>query len=168
MSKTITTLTASALVVLGSGWLPASAQQPAPPPVAALGTPGVSIAGQGLAEQLQAATAKAADPAVAEVAVTDQYAIHEVRRLKAGPAAVHLGWSEVHLILDGSGTLITGGKMVAGPNGNTIEGGVSHTLKKGDVFIIPANTPHMYSQVNGSLTYFETRFITAAPAVVAK
>jgi mannose-6-phosphate isomerase-like protein (cupin superfamily) len=169
MTSTTATLTASALAVFAALSLPANAQQPAPPAVAAPGTPGASVSGLALAEQLKAATAKAADPAVAEVSVTDQYALHEVRRLKAGPAAVHPGWSEVHFILDGSATLVTGGKMVPGPSGgNTIEGGVSHLLKKGDVFIIPANTPHMYSQVDGSVTYFETRFITAPPAAAAK
>jgi mannose-6-phosphate isomerase-like protein (cupin superfamily) len=118
---------------------------------------------------LKAALAKSADPAVAEVGVTDQYAIHEVRRLKAGPAAIHLGWSEVHLILEGGGTLVTGGKMITDSRGaNSIEGGVSHVLKKGDVFIIPANTPHMYSQVDGSVTYFEMRFVTAPPGTAAK
>ena len=163
MATTNALLTASILISLAAGLQPADAQQAAPA-VAVPGTPGVAVAGSELAEQLHAATAKAADPAVAEVNVTDQYAIHEVRRLKAGPAAIHPGWSEVHLILEGGATLITGGKMVTGAGGNTIEGGVSHTLKKGDVFIIPANTPHMYSKVDGSVTYFETRFITAPPA----
>jgi mannose-6-phosphate isomerase-like protein (cupin superfamily) len=169
MTNTTATLTASVLAVLAALSLPATAQQSVPPPVAVPGTPGVSVSGPELAEQLKSAIAKAADPAVAEVGVTDQYAIHEVRRLKAGPAAVHPGWSEVHLILEGSATLITGGKMIPAPGGgNTIEGGVSHSLKKGDVFIIPANTPHMYSQVDGSVTYFETRFITAPPAAASK
>jgi quercetin dioxygenase-like cupin family protein len=59
--------------------------------------------------------------------------------------------------------------MIAGPGGgNSIEGGVRHTLKKGDVFIVPANTPHMYSQVDGSVTYFEVRFVTAPPGTAAK
>jgi mannose-6-phosphate isomerase-like protein (cupin superfamily) len=168
MSNTHTTLAASALALLGAMILPAAAQQPVPAPVAVPGTPGLSVSGLMLAEQLKAAVAKSADPAVAEVGVTDQYAIHEVRRLKAGPAAIHPGWSEVHLILEGSAVLITGGKMISGPGGNTIDGGVSHTLKKGDVFIIPANTPHMYSQVDGSVTYFETRFVTAPPAGAPK
>jgi len=168
MFNSNTTLAAWALALLGTTLLPAAAQQTASVPVAVPGTPGALVSGVALAEQLKAAAAKSADPAVAEIGVTDQYAIHEVRRLKAGPAAVHPGWSEVHLILEGSGTLITGGKMIPGANGNTIEGGVSHALKKGDVFIIPANTPHMYSQVDGSVTYFETRFVTSPPAGAPK
>jgi mannose-6-phosphate isomerase-like protein (cupin superfamily) len=169
MSNSKTTFTVSALALLGATLLPAGAQQSSPPPVAVPGSPGAQVSGLALAEQLKAAAEKSADPAVAEVGVTDQYALHEVRRLKAGPAAVHPGWSEVHLILEGGATLITGGKMIPGPaGGNTIEGGVSHMLKKGDVFIIPANTPHMYSQVDGSVTYFETRFVTAPPPGAAK
>jgi mannose-6-phosphate isomerase-like protein (cupin superfamily) len=169
MSKMNATLTAATLTVLAALLLPAAAQQPAAQPVAVPGTPGASVSGQQLAEQLKAAVAKSADPAVAEVGVTDQYQIHEVHRSKAGPAAIHPGWSEVHLILEGGGTLVTGGKMVTGPGGgNSIEGGVSHTLKKGDVFIVPANTPHMYSQVDGSVTYFEVRFVTAPPGSAAK
>jgi quercetin dioxygenase-like cupin family protein len=59
--------------------------------------------------------------------------------------------------------------MITDPSGaKSIEGGVSHVLKKGDVFIIPANTPHMYSQVDGSVTYFEMRFATAPPGTAAK
>jgi len=168
MFNSNTAFAARALALFSAALLPAVAQQTTAVPVAVPGTPGTLVAGLALAEQLKIAEAKSADPAVAEIGVTDQYAIHEVRRLKAGPAAVHPGWSEVHLILDGSGTLITGGKMIPGANGNTIEGGVSHAVKKGDVFIIPANTPHMYSQVDGSVTYFETRFVTSPPAGAPK
>jgi mannose-6-phosphate isomerase-like protein (cupin superfamily) len=162
-------LAASAFALLaalvGTLIIPAAAQQSAPPPAPSPGTPGTQVSGEQLLQQMTAALAKASDPAVAEVSVTDQYAIHEVHRQKAGPAAVHLGWTEVHLILEGGGTLVTGGKMTAATaGGNTIEGGVSHTLKKGDVFIIPANTPHMYTQIDGSLAYFEVRFAAAPPA----
>jgi mannose-6-phosphate isomerase-like protein (cupin superfamily) len=169
MAKMNATLCVSALALLTALVLPSAAQQPAAPPGPIAGTPGISVSGEALAQQLKAAMASSADPAVAEVGVSDQYAIHEVHRSKAGPAAIHMGWTEVHLILDGGGTLITGGKMtpVAG-GGNTIEGGVSHSLKKGDVFIIPANTPHMYSQVDGTLVYFEVRFVATGPAAGAK
>jgi mannose-6-phosphate isomerase-like protein (cupin superfamily) len=155
--------------------LPAAALEPAPRAAAAMsaptpapmpvpGSPGTAVSGVELAQQIEAAIAKSADPAVAEVGVTDHYAIHEVRRLKPGPAAIHMGWTEVHLILAGGGTLVTGGKLITGPSGKTIEGGISHALKKGDVFLIPEDTPHMYSAIDGSLDYFEVRFATAAAA----
>jgi mannose-6-phosphate isomerase-like protein (cupin superfamily) len=169
MAHINTTLTASVLALLSAQFLPAAAQQPAPPPVAAPGTPGTYVSSQKLLEQMTASVASSADPALAEVGVTDQYAIHEVHRQKAGPAAIHPGWTEVYLILEGGGILVTGGKMAAAAGGgNTIEGGVSHTLKKGDVFIIPANTPHMYKEVTGSVSYLEVRFVTAPPASAAR
>jgi mannose-6-phosphate isomerase-like protein (cupin superfamily) len=165
MANMTAACTASTLPLLMALNVTVQAQQPVAPPVSFPGTPGISVSSEQLATLLQAAVAKAADPAVAEVGVTDQYAIHEVRRLKAGPAAVHPGWSEIHLILEGGATLVTGGKMTTAADGSkTIEGGVSHTLKKGDVFIIPADTPHMYSKVSGSVSYFEVRFVTAPPA----
>jgi mannose-6-phosphate isomerase-like protein (cupin superfamily) len=169
MANLTTTLTVSTLTLMACLLLPAAAQHTAPPPAPTPGSTGIFIAGQQLADQLKAAMASGTDPAVAEVGVSDQYAIHEVHRSKPAPAAVHMGWTEVHLILDGAGTLVTGGKMTNAPGGgNTIEGGVSHPLKKGDVFIIPANTPHMYQQVDGTLSYFEMRFIAPPPANAPK
>jgi hypothetical protein len=80
MTNMYATFTASTLALLAALFLPAAAQQPASPPVAVPGTPGASVSGLQLAEQLKAAVAKSADPAVAEVGVTDQYQIHEVHR----------------------------------------------------------------------------------------
>jgi mannose-6-phosphate isomerase-like protein (cupin superfamily) len=169
MASINATLIASALALLTPLFLPAAAQSPVPPPVSTPGTPGIHVSGQTLVEQMKASIAGSADPALAEVGVTDQYAIHEVHRQKAGPAAIHPGWTEVYLILEGGGVLVTGGKIAARTGGsNTIEGGVNHTLKKGDVFIIPANTPHMYKQVDGSVSYLEVRFVTAPPGSAAK
>ena len=149
--------------------LPAIAQTPSTPhsPVSQLpapGSPGIFIAAQQVADQLKAATTNGADPAVAELSVTDQYAIHEVHRAKAAPAAVHAGWTELHFILEGGGTLFTGGKMIKSGAANTIEGGVAQTVAKGDAVIIPPNTPHMYQQVNGTLTYLEVRYVAPTSA----
>jgi quercetin dioxygenase-like cupin family protein len=32
-------------------------------------------------------------------------------------------------------------------------------VTRGDVIIIPANTPHWYRQVDGAVTYLEVRFV---------
>jgi mannose-6-phosphate isomerase-like protein (cupin superfamily) len=169
MPKINAKLTASTLALLAALLLPAAAQQPTPPPVPVPGTQGIFVSGQKLAEQMKASMASSADPALAEISVTDQYAIHEVHRGKAGPAAIHPGWTELHMILEGGGILVTGGKMVAAAGGgNTIEGGVSRTLKKGDTVLIPANTPHMYQRVDGSVSYLEVRFVTAPPGGAGK
>jgi mannose-6-phosphate isomerase-like protein (cupin superfamily) len=74
--------------------------------------------------------------------------------------------TEVYYILDGGGTLVTGGKIVnpktragfgAGPRGEKIEGGVSRHVSKGDLIIIPGRTPHWWSSLDGDLNYMIIR-----------
>ncbi len=104
------------------------------------------------------------DQADAPVDNESAYRINVVRRGKPGPAMAHATGpakgTEVHYIIDGAATVITGGKIVRGtaPASSTIEGGETHHLTKGDVLVIPAGTPHWYKDVEGSVTYLEVRF----------
>lgn len=95
---------------------------------------------------------------MAAISVTDQYQIHEVHRLTAaGPPAIHHGWTELHFIVSGGGTLVTGGRIKHG----AIVGGTRERVRKGDAVIIAPETPHEYSKVDrGGLTYPEVRFAT--------
>jgi mannose-6-phosphate isomerase-like protein (cupin superfamily) len=61
-------------------------------------------------------------------------------------------------VLDGSATLVTGGKLAnekrtnaENLSGTGIEGGSAQAVAKGDVVIVPENTPHWFSVINGSL-----------------
>lgn len=91
-----------------------------------------------------------------------------------GIVAVHFKVTEIYHVLDGSATLVTGGTMVnakarpadaisvrledgPGESGTSIQGGVSQDIKAGDVVVIPAGTPHWFSQINGSITYLVVR-----------
>ena len=79
--------------------------------------------------------------------------------------------TEVHYIIDGSATVVTGGTLIrptpaatkgaatkgTAPMGR-IEGGETRQVTKGDVIVIPAGTPHWYKEVQGSVTYLEVRF----------
>jgi len=75
--------------------------------------------------------------------------------------------SEVYFILEGGGTLVTGGKIVnprpvpanrsPGPRGEKIEGGVTRHVTKGDLIIIPGRTPHWWSSLDGDLNYMIIR-----------
>ena len=65
------------------------------------------------------------------------------------PAAVHEKDTELMYVLEGSGTIVTGGKLVdekrtnaANRGGSSIEGGKPQALAKGDFVIVPENTPH--------------------------
>jgi mannose-6-phosphate isomerase-like protein (cupin superfamily) len=78
-------------------------------------------------------------------------------RASVGPAAVHEKEAEMFYVIDGSATLTTGGKLTGetrtGDNlqGTGIEGGMSRTISKGDFVIVPENTPHWFSKIDGTL-----------------
>ena len=112
---------------------------------------------------LKHAIAGSTDMAASAVALTDQYRVNIVHRPKANGAIAHPGNTELHYIMEGSGTVVTGGKIVrdqgAAAGAARIEGGESHTVTKGDIIIVPAGSAHMYSEVNGTITYLEVRFV---------
>lgn len=88
-----------------------------------------------------------------------------------GPAAVHEKEAELFYVIDGSGTLVTGGKLVGETrpnpdnlNGTAIEGGMTQEVAKGDFFIVPENTPHWFSKINGTLVLMSLHVPRPVPA----
>ena len=76
----------------------------------------------------------------------------------AAPASVHEREAEMFYVVDGSGTLVTGGKLVGETrtnpdnlSGTAIDGGTVQNVGKGDFFIVPEKTPHWFSKINGTL-----------------
>jgi mannose-6-phosphate isomerase-like protein (cupin superfamily) len=94
-----------------------------------------------------------------------------------GPASnvvagtTHTEVTEVYTVLEGSGTIVTGGRLIdpqprgnanaprrpgtSGPSlrGNGMEGAVSRSVSEGDIIIIPAGTPHYFSEVPELIVY---------------
>ena len=75
-----------------------------------------------------------------------------------GAAAVHEKEAELVYVIDGGGTLTTGGKVVgekrtnaSNLTGTGIDGGTTQPLDKGDFAIIPEGTPHQFKPANGLL-----------------
>jgi len=75
-----------------------------------------------------------------------------------GPAAVHETEAEMFYVIDGSATLVTGGKLVnekrttpENLTGTAIEGGSARPVAKGDFIIVPEKTPHWFSTINGTI-----------------
>ncbi|TDI20173.1 MAG: hypothetical protein E2P06_15635 [Acidobacteria bacterium] len=105
----------------------------------------------------------AAPRVVARIESTDLTRVNLIHRTVPQNAIVHAtGW-EVHHIVDGSGTIVTGGTLVRSVDGSgarvaTIAEGESRTVSRGDVIVIPAGTPHWYSHIAGSVTYLEIRY----------
>jgi mannose-6-phosphate isomerase-like protein (cupin superfamily) len=78
-----------------------------------------------------------------------------IRRItNAETALVHPITIDVWVVIAGSGTLTTGGKIENGK----IVGGTSHPLNVGDVEFIPAGIPHGVSGVNGNITWLNVRW----------
>lgn len=110
------------------------------------------------------ATRGAATPAPlmfsAPVGRGEKWQANVVKRTRPQGGGAHELGTEVHHILEGAGTLVTGGRVVReradGPG--TIEGGQSRRVAAGDVILIPANTPHWYKNVESSIRYLEVRF----------
>lgn len=115
------------------------------------------------ADLLKALAAGAANPSMLTSVVSndDRHRINVVQRTKAAGAAAHPGFAELHHIIDGSGTLVTGGQLVRPPQPGspaTIKGGESRHVAKGDVILVPAGMPHWYTDLDAPITYLEVRW----------
>lgn len=82
---------------------------------------------------------------------------HRVGGVNA-PASVHEREAEMFYVIDGSATLVTGGKLTEEKrtnaenlSGTGIEGGTPRAVAKGDFIIVPENTPHWFSAINGTV-----------------
>jgi uncharacterized protein GlcG (DUF336 family)/quercetin dioxygenase-like cupin family protein len=111
------------------------------------------------AETVKAAFAKGA--VLEDGSNGENYMVHASRREKAGMAEIHELDADIIYVLEGTATLVTGGKSVdskmTAPNefrGTMIEGGETRILKKGDVLLIPKGTPHWFKQVDGAFLYY--------------
>ncbi len=88
-------------------------------------------------------------------------------------AIQHHNQTEVYYVVSGRGTLVTGGELTDGraldPVGQTvrtltgpssvggIEGGESRDVGPGDMVIIPAGSPHGFSEITETITYIVVR-----------
>jgi mannose-6-phosphate isomerase-like protein (cupin superfamily) len=91
--------------------------------------------------------------------------LYRAKGISPSGSSSHDKVTEIFELIEGSGTLITGGDIVnpqrregtselvsgvSGPgiSGTAIQGGTSRHVSKGDVVIIPAGTPHWFSVVD--------------------
>jgi mannose-6-phosphate isomerase-like protein (cupin superfamily) len=83
-----------------------------------------------------------------------EYMVAGAHRENPGQVELHEKTTDILFVVEGEALYVTGGKMIDGKQmrpgewiGTNIEGGVEHHLKKGDVIIVPANTPHWFKEV---------------------
>ena len=88
----------------------------------------------------------------------DQYNVSLEYRAAVANAAVHETEAELFYVIDGSATLVTGGKLrnetrtnAANLSGSGIDGGVSRRVAKGDFIMVPEGVPHWFSAIDGTV-----------------
>ncbi len=93
----------------------------------------------------------------------EQFKVHASRREAPGQAEVHSGEADIIYVLEGGATFITGGRVengrATGPDevrGDSIAGGETHRLGRGDVLVVPAGTPHWFKEIapGGPMLYY--------------
>jgi len=94
----------------------------------------------------------------------------EYRPAKA-PAALHEKDAELMIVLEGTGDIVTGGKLAEEKrtnannlSGSSITGGNSQAVVKGDMLIVPSNTPHQVIPTGGAPIVLMTLHVPYPPA----
>jgi mannose-6-phosphate isomerase-like protein (cupin superfamily) len=86
------------------------------------------------------------------------------------PAAVHEKDAELMVVLQGTGTIVTGGKLVDEKRnnannlgGSSIAGGNSQSVVVGDMLFVPSNTPHQVIPAGGAPIVLMTMHVAHPP-----
>ena len=91
----------------------------------------------------------------------ENYMVHASHRERDGIAEIHTLDTDLIYVLEGSATFTTGGRVpdakATEPNelrGSAIVDGERRRIARGDVVIVPAGVPHMFTDVEGPLNYY--------------
>ena len=93
--------------------------------------------------------------------VNSSYKIQAGRRITApGQVEVHERDTDIFYVVDGTATIVTGGKTEGGKTtgegeirGEKITGGTKRQLQKGDMIVIPSGVPHWFTEVSNPFLY---------------
>jgi hypothetical protein len=88
----------------------AAAAQEAAPPAPPAGSAGTYKSGADLMDILKKNMSPTGEMTTSAVSNTDEYRVNIVHRSKPAGAIAHAGNTELHYIIEGSGTVVTGGK----------------------------------------------------------
>jgi len=159
---------ASLIVILASSL--ASAQQPAPNPAASR----TMVSAADVAALMAKAKAERKEGQALLAQSMIQLAPYNVSleyRAAVANAAVHETEAELFYVVDGAATLVTGGKLTnenrtnaQNLTGSGIEGGVTRRVAKGDFIMVPENTPHWFSAIEGTVVLMSLHLPHPLPA----
>jgi mannose-6-phosphate isomerase-like protein (cupin superfamily) len=93
---------------------------------------------------------------------------HRVGGVNA-PASVHEREAEMFYVVEGSGTLVTGGTLrdekrtnAENLSGSAIDGGTARKVARGDWVMVPEKTAHWFTQIDGTLVLMSIHLPHAA------
>jgi mannose-6-phosphate isomerase-like protein (cupin superfamily) len=152
----------------------AFAPQPpaAPPPVPPIPM-GTFVSADEIAETLKHSIANNVVDQPIKAWTVDGYRVSVAmlhRKTAETSALIHDRVTEIYQIIEGGGTIVTGGTLAdakpsdltrlgAGPSRTgTHQGGDSRKVGPKDVIIVPAGQPHRFSQLDGPISYLVYRF----------
>jgi len=99
---------------------------------------------------------------------------YRVAGVKA-PASVHEREAEMFYVVEGAGTLVTGGTLrdekrtnAENLTGSAIDGGTPRRIAKGDWVMVPEKTAHWFSQVEGTIVLMSIHLPHAAGAAPSR
>lgn len=161
VSLTFTLVTATAM----------AQQPPAQPSAAAMKTFASSSDVQALIAKAKA-DRKEGQPMISEpILLLPPYRASLEYRVAVAPAAIHEREAEVFYVIDGTATMVTGGKLInerrtnaENLSGSSIEGGTSRNIAKGDFIVVPENTAHGFSAIDGTLILMTLHVPRPVPA----
>jgi len=89
------------------------------------------------------------------------YKVDASHRDGPGVVEVHTKDTDIIYMLEGTATLVTGGKLIDGKviepeeiRGRDTQGGENREITKGDVIVIPNGTPHWFKDLKGPVNYY--------------
>jgi mannose-6-phosphate isomerase-like protein (cupin superfamily) len=142
-------------VIAMAGSAMAAAAPAGPPPADKLYTSAAEVAA--LIANARASAKPDVPTFTQPIARNGAYVANLEYRTGVGPATLHERDAEMFTVLEGGGTLVTGGKLVGetrnGTNlqGKSIEGGTGQKFGKGDFMVVPSGVAHQFVDIQGPL-----------------
>ncbi|PCJ22731.1 MAG: hypothetical protein COA96_13595 [SAR86 cluster bacterium] len=137
--------------------------------------PAIFKLGSEITAELDRAAASSASAGGWSVTISPGVSVRRRSSSVAQYAIIHPWSVEIYRILEGSGTFVTGGKLILpladSPDPNIVRtqhgivGGLARQVSEGDILVLQPGTPHWFSSIDGAtLTYMESRIqITTHP-----
>ena len=138
--------------------------------------PGIYMSEADILAKLDAAAASSASAGGWSVSISPGVSVRRRSSSVEQYAVLHPYSVEVYRILEGSGTLVTGGllnlPLAASSDPNIVRteqgvtGGLARRVKAGDVLVLQPGTPHYFSAIDGeTITYMESRIMISTHAI---